>query len=238
MRQASAPRAQSSVLNSVTRLDQESTPVRIAERLRLAIVNGQLPPGTQMTEIPLAARLGVSRGPVREAVQRLIQEGLLTTSRHRGVFVVDLQPAEIDDLYVTRELIESGAAQRLAKAAGRGRLDALTRALTALRRAEATGVWRRLVDADLGFHAALVATGGTTRLRRTFDTLSVETRICLNRLEPFYPQRRDVVAEHEAIFRAIEGGDSEGVAALIHQHMHEAAARLTTARLKGAEQAS
>jgi DNA-binding GntR family transcriptional regulator len=115
-------------------------------------------------------------------------------------------------------------------------LEALNRSLGALRRAEASGVWKKLVEADLGFHEALVATGGTTRLRRIFDTLSVETRICLNRLEPFYPHPQDVVAEHEAIVRAIDLGDSALVATLIHQHMAEAAGRLTAARLMGAEQ--
>lgn len=204
--------------------------MRIAAEIRAAIVDGRLPSGTQLTEIPLAGRLGVSRGPIREAVQRLIQEGLLFSDRHRGVFVVNLEPAAVQDLYLTRELIETAVAQRVALGlTNRGGLDGLRRALSALRVADASGEWKKVVEADLRFHGALVAAGGTEHLRRTFDTLSVETRICLNRLEPFYPERHDVVAEHEAIYGALATGDAAGVTEHIHRHMSESVGRLTEA---------
>lgn len=220
-----------SVLSRLSPIQRESTPSRIASEIRAAITDGRLSPGTQLTEIPLADRLGVSRGPIREAVQRLIQEGLLLSDRHRGVFVVNLEPAEILDLYLTREIIETAVGQRIALGVARhGALDGLKRALESLHVADASGGWKKVVEADLRFHATLVASGGTVRLRRTFDTLSVETRICLNRLEPFYPQRHQVVAEHEAIYRALETGDAAGVAQQIHQHMTESAVRLSAAQ--------
>src|SRR5205085_9265531 len=68
----------------------ETAPERIADQVRASVLDGSLAPGTQLTEVQLAERLGVSRGPVREAMQRLIQEGLLRAERHRGVFVMEL----------------------------------------------------------------------------------------------------------------------------------------------------
>ncbi len=215
-------------LARLTPLDRDSTPGRIAAQLRTAIVQGHLPPGSRLTEIPLAARLGVSRGPVREAIQRLIQEGLLLTRRRQGVFVADLDPAQIEDLYLARELLEAAAAERLALHPEASRLGVLRAALDRLRRAQTRRSWPQLVEADLEFHAALVASGGSVRLGRIFDTLSAETRLCLHRLQPFYPERGALVDEHAMILRAIEAGDARQAAILIRAHMREAAARLVS----------
>src|SRR5919201_4778391 len=86
-----------------------TAPERIADQIRQSITDGTLPAGTQLTETQLAERLEVSRGPVREAMQRLIQEGLLRAERHRGVFVTQLTTADIADIYIARAAIERTA---------------------------------------------------------------------------------------------------------------------------------
>jgi DNA-binding GntR family transcriptional regulator len=68
-------------------------------------------PGEQISEVQLAAHLKMSRGPVREAVQRLAQEGLLVSHRNRGVFVVELDGSDIDDVYRGRRAVEKEAAR-------------------------------------------------------------------------------------------------------------------------------
>ena len=85
---------------------QESTPALIARSLRRAISSGEFPPGTQLGEAALARQLGVSRGPLREAMQRLTQEGLLVSHRNRGLFVPDLTPEAVSDMYLLRRAIE------------------------------------------------------------------------------------------------------------------------------------
>ena len=77
---------------SSSRLTQESTPSIIADKLRQAIGHGELKPGAQLGEADLARKLGVSRGPLREGMQRLTQEGLLVSIRNRGLFVIDMTP--------------------------------------------------------------------------------------------------------------------------------------------------
>ncbi|MGK2853380.1 MAG: GntR family transcriptional regulator, partial [Microbacteriaceae bacterium] len=71
-------------------LMQKSTPSIIADKLRAAIGYGELKPGEQLGEAELARQLGISRGPLREGMQRLTQEGLLVAIRNRGLFVVEL----------------------------------------------------------------------------------------------------------------------------------------------------
>jgi DNA-binding transcriptional regulator YhcF (GntR family) len=68
-------------------------------------------PGEQISEVQLAAHLKMSRGPVREAVQRLVQEGLLVSHRNRGVFVVELDGSDIDNVYRGRRSVEKEAAR-------------------------------------------------------------------------------------------------------------------------------
>ena len=91
-------------------VSRQSTAAIIADRLRDAITRGAFPPGAQLGEVDLAARLGVSRGPLREAMQRLVQEGLLRGERHRGLFVVELGLADVHDIYAARLVVEQAAA--------------------------------------------------------------------------------------------------------------------------------
>ena len=88
----------------------ESTPVLVADRLREGILDGTFPPRTQLSEVALSQQLSVSRGPIREAMQRLLQEGLLRGERNRGVFVVDLGASDVRDIYLARSAVERTAA--------------------------------------------------------------------------------------------------------------------------------
>jgi DNA-binding GntR family transcriptional regulator len=87
---------------------------QVYERLHHDVMAGELVPGTWLRELDLAAMLGVSRTPVREAVRRLAQDGLLEISPNRGVQVRALGVAEALDAYEVRELVEGAAARRAA----------------------------------------------------------------------------------------------------------------------------
>lgn len=96
-------------------LQLRSTPALIADQLRSQILEGRFPPHTQLAEVELARQLQVSRGPIREAMQRLIQEGLLRAERNRGVFVVELGLDDARDVYLARGVIERAAAAIVVK---------------------------------------------------------------------------------------------------------------------------
>jgi DNA-binding GntR family transcriptional regulator len=204
----------------------ESTPALVAARIRAGIFDGAFRPGTQLNEVELARELGVSRGPIREAFQRLIQEGLLRAERNRGVFVVALDPRSIRDVYFARDVIERAAALRLAARRGEEDLGKLEKVLQSMERA-VEGDWPEVVAIDLEFHQSLVASAGSPRLTRAFEPIYAETRLCLSCLEPHYERRRAVVAEHRAIFEAIRSGADPGlIERLLHEHMTGGAERL------------
>ena len=214
------------MVSSLQPLRLQSTPELIADQIREGILNGTFPPHHQLAEVELARQLQVSRGPVREAMQRLIQEGLLRSERNRGVFVVELDDDDAKDIYLARAAVEKAAAVLVAR---RGDLDdmaAIDVVLERLRGAAASS-WAEVVEIDLEFHATIVDRSHSERLQRMFRTLAAETRLCLIRLERFYPIRDSVVTEHEEILSAIRTGDESQVKQLIDHHMHEAAARLS-----------
>jgi DNA-binding GntR family transcriptional regulator len=207
-------------------LQLRSTPELIADRLRAQILSGAFQPDAQLSEVALATQLKVSRGPIREAMQRLIQEGLLRAERNRGVFVVELDHVDARDVYLARGAVERTAAEIVTRNADPETLAALEQVLDQMAAAEGHD-WNDLISQDLAFHQTLVDAAGSARLTRMFRTLVAETRLCMLRLEPFYGAPGEVLAEHRAILDAIRSGDEETVDRLVRVHMDVSAARLS-----------
>jgi DNA-binding GntR family transcriptional regulator len=207
-------------------LQLQSTPAVIADRLRAEILRGRFPPHTQLTEVELARQLQVSRGPIREAMQRLIQEGLLRAERNRGVFVVELDSEDARDVYMARGVIERAAAAIVAQRRPEAALLEL-QAIVEKLAASVEASWTEIIGYDLEFHQTLVEAAGSARLNRMFRTLIAETRLCLIRLEPFYHETSEVVAEHEAILEALRAGKARQADRLLRTHMDASAARLS-----------
>ena len=194
----------------------------VGERIRSNIIEGVLPPGSQLNEVELANSFGVSRGPVREALQRLIQEGLLRSEPHRGVFVPVMTPADVDDIYLVREAIETTAVRRIANmsraTSAYKTLDKIVRAMEA---AEKADDWNTVASRDLDFHTALVAAAESPRLERMFTTVISETRLCLGVLSGAYDARGDLVEEHRRVCDLIRDNDTEGAVAAVKKHFDD-----------------
>jgi DNA-binding GntR family transcriptional regulator len=218
-------------------LNPESTASVIARRLRTAIMQGLLPPGRQLNEADLAGRFGVSRGPLREAMQRLVQEGLLRSERNRGLFVISLTADDIRDVYTARTAVERAAVSLILR---RDPLQAAARlgeVHREMREAALRLDYHALSDRDLRFHEVLVAASGSPRLMRMHGTLLVETRMCMTELERTYRYLDQVVEEHGALVDAIGAGDEARLLPLIEAHMEDALRRLTPRPPDGAGQA-
>ena len=205
---------------------QESTAALIARQLRDAIMHGRLSPGAQLSETDLSSQFGVSRGPLREAMQRLVQEGLLRSERNRGLFVIELAGDDVRDIYAARTAIESAAATMILRAADPDALAQLRAACASMTKAAKKKDMVGLSDADLRFHEVLVTQSGSPRLMRMHETLIVETRMCMTALQDKYRMPGDLALEHTAIVDAIEAKDEALVLRKIDEHMQDAISRL------------
>lgn len=192
----------------VARLPRVTLAGQVAGAMRDAVLSGQFPQGQQMNEAELAARFAVSRGPVREAMQRLVQEGLLVSHPHRGVFVVALSAADLADVYLARSAIETTALQRIAGLPDRGPLARdLAAAVARMGAAVAASDWTAVADSDLAFHRALVDAADSPRLSRMYDTVQAETRLSFQHLMSGYRSSAELVEEHRRLAALATGDD-------------------------------
>ena len=137
---------------------------RVYEILLDDILSGHLGPGAELSEVALAERLGVSRGPVREALGLLCAQGLVTMQPRRGAYVSVLTREEFLEAYQVREVLEALAA-RLASAHVDDRdIDALEALHEEMRGAVRDKAVQRFFDANQRFHLSLVALSGNGRL--------------------------------------------------------------------------
>ena len=187
-------------------VERASMTEQVLRELREAIIEGRIPQGEPLREVPLAETLGTGRSAVREAIRQLVQEGLVDYEPHRGAFVRVMSLADRLDVYIAREAIETGAARRIL-AAPPTDLSELRAALEEIRAAarDQDHVSDMLIDADIHFHQELVRLAASPRLMRAHDTLAAETRMLL-RHHPDYAWS-DYVSDHERLLEAIERRD-------------------------------
>jgi DNA-binding GntR family transcriptional regulator len=200
-------------------IDRRPTATIVAEAIRERIMDGTFAAGTQLTESALAEALGVSRGPLREAFQRLVQEGLLRAEPHRGMFVAELDEADAADVAVARQAIERAAAEQVARRGDPDVLRGLSELVDEMATSAAAGGWAPVAAAAQRVHEALVAGAGSPRLARMYATLLVETRLCLRALPDQHPDPDEVVAEHRDLLEALAQGDGATAAERVSGHL-------------------
>ena len=195
---------------------------RIHDRLRSAILSGELSPGTPVIEAELASRLGASRTPVREALRRLEAEGLLEPRGQRGSIVRELKVDEVECIFEIREALESLAARRAARSIREADLEKLAQQVEAMR--ASIDDPDRMERHDTAFHDLIFASANGERLKRMLTDLREEliTYRYLSLADP--DRRRATIAEHEAILAALRAHDEHAAAQRIGTHIANARA--------------
>lgn len=214
----------------LARIRQDTTATLIARKLREAIATGQFAPGEQLLEISLAQRLGVSRGPLREAMQRLTQEGLLVRHRNRALFVMDLDENAVRDLYLARTAVERAAVEHLIESGRNGEAVALIELATRMAQYRGDPSSEEVSLLDLGFHEKLVQLSSSAQLQRMHRTLLTQVRMCLTNMQATYDSIDERVEEHQKLAEAIIAGATEDAAKLLRAHMDDGARRLLMSR--------
>lgn len=211
-----------------------SQPTRVEQvydALLAAITNGQLQPNERLIQDELAARLGVSRQPVQQALLLLRNDGLVRDAAGRGLIVA---PFEIDaarDLYEIRAVLE-GLAAKLAAERGAARAAAAGAQLLKAGRAavEAASV-SRMIAADLKFHQLLYDLSGNALIQETTQTHWLHMRRVMGEVLMLDDTPRQIWDEHEAILAAVAAGDAAAAERLGRAHITDAA-RVFLARLR------
>src|SRR6476620_10278520 len=144
---------------------------RVYDHLRAEILSGRLEPGAELAEVALSEQLGVSRGPLREAIGRLASEGLVTVRPRRGAVVRSLSKEEFVELYQVREALEMLAVRLAVPRLGDDGVADLERLLAAMAAHAERGEVAEFFEANSAFHLRLVEAAGNEKLRELYDQL-------------------------------------------------------------------
>ncbi|MGA8850899.1 MAG: GntR family transcriptional regulator [Aeromicrobium sp.] len=206
--------------------DRRSTTDDVFVRLRQQILTGELGPGSRHSVYRLSDELGVSRTPVREAVLRLADLGLVTIERNRGITIRGVRAEDVRDVFELRLMLEVPAAAGAAESADDILVGRLSTELEAMRSAARTGDEVAFTWHDRALHAALGEALGNVLLTREVDRLrdSIQVRgvSTMGRSRTM----ADVAEEHAPIVEAVAAGDAAAAATAMREHLEHTAALL------------
>jgi DNA-binding GntR family transcriptional regulator len=221
--------AESASPTGLVALDRRPLWQRAHEHLREEIISGRLTPGTELQEVTLAASLGVSRGPIREALGRLAAEGLVTVRPRRGAIVRALSAEEFLEAYQVREALEVMAVRLAVPKLAAGAVAELQRLIDAMVRHADDEDVEAFFDANSAFHRMFFEVAGNQMLTDLYELVRNQIdRHRLRSLELRGNVRRSI-AEHRAILRAVRAGDVERAAHLVSEHIRVPQIRLQVA---------
>jgi len=211
---------------TIALVQSSSLPMLVHKELERMILAGEIAIGAKLNEVALAERLGVSRGPVREAFRALEESGLVHLEKNRGVFVRQISIEEADEIYEVRAALDEWVGRRLAQTATAGQLKELKAIVERMDRAAAKNeldAWHVL---NLEFHDRLVEYTANAKLlavyRRLVNELKLFRRQTLAQrgsLSVFTREHRDIVAK-------IATGNPAAAGKALYEHVMGSRARM------------
>lgn len=210
---------------TITLLQTSSLASVVHGELERMILSGELSPGEKLTEVALAGRLGVSRGPLREAFRMLEEAGLVRTEKNRGVFVRHVPVEEAIEIFDLRAVMEELVGRRLAEGLAPAALKEVRGLVDRMEQAVKARDAHHYHLLNLQFHDRLVELAGNGKLtaiyRKLIKELSLFRRLNLAEggLMPLS------VGEHRQIVRAIASGDAEAAGRAMFAHVMDSKAR-------------
>jgi len=196
----------------------------VYEQVREAIMRGEIAGGTEINQVDLASRLGVSRVPVREALRRLQAERLIEANPFQRFVVTKLSDEQVLELYDLRAELEIFAALRARRRDNfiEGELPQAREAAAKLRLSMDAEKW---LEADIEFHRAI--NGRDSAVASIIDEVRFRIYRFLHMAKPDPERRKQVLAEHQGILEALERGDETEIRDRISEHVAHTRDRLT-----------
>ncbi len=197
----------------------QTMPQAAVEHLRNLILRGDLVPGQRLLQEELAERLGISRTPIREALQQLANEGLVSISSYRGASVATFSESDLIEIYSVRIALESYAASLAAENVTDAALDRLEGLMKAMGEAFHNGDFPRLLEIHQSLHADIYALAGKQRLHELImqylELSNVYQRMALS----LGRGAKDPIREHIDILKTLRNRDAEAARRSVREHL-------------------
>ncbi len=211
------------------RLENVTLWERVHHHLRQEILANRLPPGTVLHEISLSESLGVSRGPIREALGRLAAEGLVTIRPRRGAIVATLSKEEFLEAYQVREALEILAIRLAVPRLEDGHLTRLQALIDDMASCAAEDDVEGFFEANTAFHSTFVEVSANRKLQDMYRQLVDQMGRYQRRSLALRGSLKRSIAEHRTILRAVAARDADRAAHLVSEHIRVPQRRLESA---------
>ncbi|MBC7602515.1 MAG: phosphonate utilization associated transcriptional regulator [Ramlibacter sp.] len=203
---------------TIALLQNSSLTTVVQQEIERAILQGEYAPGSKLTEADLAQRLGVSRGPVREAFRMLDEAGLVRTEKNRGVFVRDIPIDEAVEIFDLRAAMDELVGRRLARNITPAQLKEIRNLVDSMEKAVKADDAYNYHLFNLKFHDRLVEMAGNSKLTAIYRKLIKELSL-FRRLNLADGWLLPISAnEHRQILKAIASGDEEAAGRAMFDH--------------------
>jgi phosphonate utilization transcriptional regulator len=221
---------------TITLLQTSSLTSVVQGELERMILSGELAPGAKLTEMALAARLGVSRGPLREAFRMLEEAGLVRTEKNRGVFVRDIPIEEAIEIFDLRAAMDELVGRRLAEHITPAQLKEVRSLVDQMEQAVKGKDAYHYHLLNLKFHDRLVELAGNSKLTAIYRKLIKELSL-FRRLNLADSWLMPVSAnEHRQIVKAIASGDPQAAGKAMFDHVVDSKERTIKNNLRQEEE--
>lgn len=202
-------------------LEHRKAPQAVLAQMRQAILSGDLPAGSQLREAYIAEEMGISRSPVREALSRLEEEGLVVKVPFKGAFVASVSPDEIDEIAGIRTQLEPYAVALALPRLKDSDWKSLQRTLNQLQkvagRDAAAGI-----EKHLAFHRFFYEHSGNQTLLALWTDWEAKLRLFFIADHEAFENSRDVAGVHEELMNVIRDGDADRIRIAFSHHVHNA----------------
>ncbi|MEV5650626.1 GntR family transcriptional regulator [Nocardia sp. NPDC052254] len=202
------------------RIEQRTTPGTVAGVLRAAILDGTLTPGSQLREAHIAADMGVSRAPLREALGILTDEGLVVKVPYKGAFVAEVSAEAIGEIASLRVRLEPYAIELALPRLAAGGRSKLVRALQDMARAADDADVTRTIDAHMAFHRTFYEFSGHRLLLDQWRGWEAQLQLFFSADHRTFADLHDVVADHERLLSIVDTGDLGAISRELGRHIH------------------
>ncbi len=226
-------RGASNGATAIALLQSSSLPGLVQQELERMILAGELAAGSKLNEAAIAERLGVSRGPVREAFRALEESGLVRLEKNRGVFVRRIAVEEADEIYELRAVLDEFVGRRVAQSASAETIRELSSRVDRMERAAARGDVDAYLDANVAFHDRLVELAGNVKLLGLYRRLVNELHLFRHATLAQGGVLPVSTREHREIVECIATRRSAAAGRALYQHVIASRERMHHAALPG-----
>ena len=206
-------------IQNISKLRRNNLASDVADILRDAITKGELAPGTRLIEQDVSQQLGISRGPLREALRLLETEGLVNSYPGRGSFVAELSERDIVEIYSLRTILEEEAIRLATRNSSREDIMELEKILEEMFQAAKEDNHALVLDLDLHFHQKIWGMADHSRLEAFLKEIAIQAKMYISVQTSMYDDLPTGISDHKTILKHLKAGNEGAAVETIRLHL-------------------